>query len=326
MSKFKPMLAPNDQPNLEEINYPILASYKLDGIRCIFKDGELLTRSLKQLQNKQLREKFQPLADFAKEHNLTLDGEIYSPELSFQEISSCVMTQDHNDPKAIKSWDKVCEELEVAKTREEAVNSIQFYCFDCVVDEEFDVAFSHRTLTAMKLLEQFGKLVHIVEQKEVESKDDVDKYFQSALSKGFEGLILKSADGKYKCGRGTLREGLIFKVKPFITFDTTILGVKQGTKVDPNAEKKTNELGRSVTSKKKGDRILVDMISDFFVDYEGHELKVSCSSMTHEDREKYWKIRDELIGKTIEYKGMLIGAKDVPRHPVFVRFREDKDE
>jgi len=26
----------------------------------------------------------------------------------------------------------------------------------------------------------------------------------------------------------------------------------------------------------------------------------------------------------IEYKGMLVGAKDVPRHPVMIRFREDK--
>ena len=68
---------------------------------------------------------------------------------------------------------------------------------------------------------------------------------------------MKSINGRYKCGRGTLREGLIFKVKPFRTFDAKILGVIQATKVDPEAEKKTNELGRSVTSKKKDDRILI---------------------------------------------------------------------
>jgi hypothetical protein len=28
----------------------------------------------------------------------------------------------------------------------------------------------------------------------------------------------------------------------------------------------------------------------------------------------------------IEYKGMLVEAKDVPRHSVFIRYREDKDE
>jgi len=27
----------------------------------------------------------------------------------------------------------------------------------------------------------------------------------------------------------------------------------------------------------------------------------------------------------IEYKGMLVGSKDVPRHPVFERFREDRE-
>ena len=55
MSKFKPMLAPIESVNLDEVNYPIFASYKLDGIRCLFIKGEMLSRSLKQIQNKQLQ-------------------------------------------------------------------------------------------------------------------------------------------------------------------------------------------------------------------------------------------------------------------------------
>ena len=43
-----------------------------------------------------------------------------------------------------------------------------------------------------------------------------------------------------------------------------------------------------------------------------------------EEKEDIWSKRSTYIGKTIEYKGMLIGAKDVPRHPVMIRFREDK--
>jgi len=38
-----------------------------------------------------------------------------------------------------------------------------------------------------------------------------------------------------------------------------------------------------------------------------------------------WEERDIMKGKWIEYKAMMVGAKDVPRHPVMLRFREDKN-
>jgi hypothetical protein len=47
--------------------------------------------------------------------------------------------------------------------------------------------------------------------------------------------------------------------------------------------------------------------------------------MTDEEKEKVWKEKDSYIGKTIEYKAMLVGSKDLPRHPVYIRMRPDKD-
>lgn len=161
--------------------------------------------------------------------------------------------------------------------------------------------------------------------------------------------MLRDPKGKYKFGRGTIKEGLIYKVKPFETFDAKITGVVQSTEVNPNAEKKINELGRSVTSKKKNDRVLIKKASAFWVNYpinceacngqgtnpmECHEckgtglipkpLKVTLA-MTDKEKEEVWNNKESYIGKWIEYKGMLIGSKDVPRHPVMLRFREDKD-
>jgi len=112
-------------------------------------------------------------------------------------------------------------------------------------------------------------------------------------------------------------------VKPFLTFDAKIVGVIQSTEVDPNVEKKINELGRSVTSKKVGDRILINKASAFEVEYEGKKLKVTLA-MTDGEKEEVWVNRDKYIGRMIEYKGMMVGAKDVPRHPVMIRYREDK--
>lgn len=316
MKNFKPQLAPNESVDLDTIKYPILASTKIDGIRGIFYKGEMLSRSLKPIVNKQLREKFKPLIDYSKEHNLILDGEIYSPELTFQEITRYVMTQDFEDKKSIKKHGKVLTIPE----------SLKFYCFDCIVDDNFNQPFMERILYNVKsLIYIYENLIGVVNQKTLESKNDVEKYFEKVLKEGFEGLILRDHNSKYKCGRGTIKEGLIYKVKPFKTFDSEIIGVVQSTEVDPNAEKKTNELGRSVTSKKKGDRILIEKASAFWVKYEGKELKVVLA-MTDEEKEAIWANREAYIGKIIEYKGLCIGMKDVPRHPVMIRFREDKDE
>ena len=342
MMKFKPILAPNDQPNLDDIKYPILASYKLDGIRCIFKNGEMLSRSLKPIVNKQLREKFKPIADYTKQYSLILDGEIYSHELTFQEITRAVMTQDFEDKKSIKklmnnpdvrcvdeNFKKFEKMLESEEEYDNYVNAllsnIKFYMFDGIYNNEPEESYKNRLKHIEKISVKFKNIV-CVEQEEINSKEEIKVLFEVALNDGYEGLILRNPIGKYKFGRCTIREGNLYKVKPFRTFDAQIIEVSQGTKVNPDVPTTTNELGRTVTSKKKADRILVDMTRDFVVKYEGKILNVSTSSLTHDKRKELWKKKDELIGKWIEYKGMLVGAKDVPRHPVFIRFREPKEE
>ena len=132
-------------------------------------------------------------------------------------------------------------------------------------------------------------------------------------------------NGRYKQGRGTVREGLIYKLKPFRTIDAEVIGVVQATQVNEDAEKKTNELGRSVTSKKLGDRHFIEKASAFLVMYHGKELKVTLS-MTDVEKTDVWKNQDKYIGKIVEYKYMAVGMKDdgLPRHPTTIRMRRDR--
>jgi DNA ligase-1 len=307
MKTFKPQLAPNEKVDLSTLSYPLLASTKLDGIRCIFYKGQILSRSLKQIQNKQLRERFEVIRAYTEKWNLILDGEIYSPKLTFQEITHFVMTQDLED--------------------EVLPEDLKFYCFDCIFEERFDSKFTIRLNNAEAECKLFPNEIVFVEHWTVYGEEEVQQVFDKVLLKGYEGLILRDPNGKYKFGRGTIKEGLIYKVKPFVTFDAKITGVEQSTEVNEDAEKKTNELGRSVTSKKIGDRHLIEKASAFWVDYEGKPLKVILA-MTDPEKVAVWANRASLIGKTIEYKGMKIGMKDggVPRHPVYLRMRDDKDK
>ena len=342
---FKPLLAPNKQPNLDELNFPLLASYKLDGIRCIFYKGQILSRSLKPIQNKQLKEKFEPIRAYTEKWDLILDGEIYSPDLTFQEITSFVMTQDFEDKKSIKKFG------EVKKIPEH----LKFYCFDAIDDFNFNKEFIDRSNYMICFTVTWESIFELVGQELIESKTQLESHFEKALKDGYEGLILRNPESRYKCGGATLKENIIYKMKPYRTFDAKIIDVIQATVVNPNAEKKINELGRSVTSKKKDDRILIDKASAFLVKYcnkcngtgkiyhechsqngqlKGYGTYFSCNSckevkpviaMTDEEKEEIWKNKESYIGRCIEYKGMLVGSKDVPRNPTMLRFREDKD-
>ncbi len=320
MKKFKPMLAPNETILAQDITVSeYYKSLKLDGIRCIFIGGEMVSRSLKPIPNKQLHKRFELLKNYSKSTGWILDGEIYDHDISFQDIQSYTRTEDFESEKSVKKYKEVRQIPE----------SLKFHVFDTVPQvgqlHAFDMPFWKRLEYADNVASLYPHIVEMVDQVKCIDPEQVTTKFQDALQLGYEGLMLKNANGAYKCGRGTIKEGLIYKFKPYETFDAKIIDVIQQTEAREGSEKTINELGNSVTSKKLEDRVPVDMASAFLVKYEDQELKVALSSMDHDSRATTWYHRKELIGKCIEYKGMNVGAKDVPRHPVFIRFRPDKD-
>lgn len=296
---FKPMLAPNDSFALDQVKYPIYASYKLDGIRALFIEGKMLSRSLKPIANICIQEMFSILKSYSLDQNTVIDGELYGEGRSFQEITSVVMSKC----KEVPEW-------------------LKFHAFDCI-NLDFPETFSSRLMRLERLGAKFPDLLEILHQQYSLSSGEIELFYEHALDSGYEGLILKSPNGNYKNNRCTLNEGLMYKLKPFLTFDGVIKCIVQATDVDPRAEVKTNELGRSVTSKKQDDRIPVQKAAAFTVGYNGFDLNVTLA-MTDQEKHEVWYRAPQYIGRRIEYKGMLIGSKDVPRHPVFLRFKDEE--
>ncbi len=319
------MLTSNEQPKSEDINFPKLCSTKLDGIRVVFKDDEMLSRSLKQIQSTQLQEKFKHILDIASNNRLYFDGELYAHGRSFQEITKAVMSQDIYSKTSIKRIMKEqdCTEIEAHAWAGKLIDDIKFHVFDCYFPEYPMYTFDRRMQTIEHLLLDNNNTI-IVHQVPVESWADVQGRFKVALDEGYEGLMLKDINSVYKCGRTTLKENTMFKVKPYVTVDMKVTGFVQATEVREGAEKKVNELGRSVTSKKKGDRVLVNMASGVTVDWEGQELIVNLS-LTHEERKEVWENQARYLGKYIEFKYLDVGMKDLPRHPNSIRWRMDKE-
>ena len=299
------MLLPNELPKQGDIKKEMIASYKLDGIRCIIKDGELLSRSLKPIPNLQLQNRFQDLKNLSKKHKVMFDGEIYSHTLTFQKITHYVMTKD------------------LTKKEETLPDDLDYWCFDFIWNENNLQPYIERISNPTAKLFNIANHYKLLDYFSV-PPESINPVFEQALNEGYEGLILRSPLSIYKYGRATFKSGEAYKFKPYETFDAKILEVTQRTKAREGSEKKINELGRSVTSKKKDDRIPIDMASAFKVMFDGNEILVVIARNDIE-KKKIWKNRKSYMGRMIEYKGMMVGAKDVPRHPVFIRFRNDKD-
>lgn len=318
---FRPMKAPNEElvgktayDKVKNLNYPLIGSFKYDGFRCIFYDGQMRTASLKSFNNIYVNNKFQPIIDFIKiqpNSNHLLDGELLAPAIPFNIFSGIFRSDEMLLPE-----------------------DTNFFLFDTVYNDNFDEPFQDRIKRIDTIVNLFPKLITKAKQKILFSPEEVIKFYEEALNwigvyQGEEhfvcdGLILRSPLSRYKKGRGTLKEGLIFKLKPYQTFDAKIIAVEEGTNVDPKAKKKINEMGYSETSKKKADRILGGWAKNFVVMHEGQKLSVSIKD-TKEKKVYIWQHQDEFIGKTVEYKGLMVGVVDLPRHPTQVRMRPDKD-
>ena len=107
------------------------------------------------------------------------------------------------------------------------------------------------------------------------------------LSKGAEGVMVRTPDGPYKEGRATERSGWLVKVKRFVDSEAEVLGSFE--EMHNENEKEENELGRSKRSSKAEGLVPSGRLGGFDVrDLKtGVEFSVG-SGFTAEMKEEYW--------------------------------------
>lgn len=287
LNSIKPMLAATVQ-STEELSYPLLASPKLDGIRALIFEGNLVSRNLKLIPNAYVQKLFRNLPE-------GLDGELVvgkpTSKTCFTDTTSGVMS-------------------------EEGEPNVTFYIFDLVTGHPFHERY--------KILKEFMKSkpknVKLVKQTRVEDKLMLSAYESDVLEEGYEGVMLRSIDGQYKFGRSTNKEGFLLKLKKFEDSEAEIIGAEE--LFHNNNERKKDELGRSKRSTHKENMIPGNVLGAFNVRdiHSGVTFDIG-SGFTEEQREEFWKIRKNLVGKIIRYKFFATGVKVKPRFPVFTGFR-----
>lgn len=272
----------------------LLASYKLDGIRALVHDGQLLSRSLKPIRNSYIRQALST-------HRLNgVDGELIVglPNIptTFNTTTSAVMSEA-GEPEF--TW----------------------YVFDAIFKN--DVPFERR-LKYLEAIEHVHSSIVILPQFKVESMEDLKNLEQGALEMGYEGLIVRDPRSPYKFGRSTLKQGWMLKVKRFKDSEAVIIGMDELQRNGNEAQ--IDNLGLQKRSSHIANLIPGDTLGALIVQdiHDGWRFRIGTGFDTA-FRDEVWQSRTNYIGRVVKYKYLPYGMKDVPRHPVFVGFRDKSD-
>lgn len=310
MSYFKPMKG--DDADLSRLVFPYMVTPKIDGHRCIIKDGVAYTSAMKPFPNEYVQRYFS-----GGQYD-GLDGELVVGSANHPDVfknTSSGVRRAHGEPDFI------------------------FHVFDCWDDEMVDCVTGKRS----GFMEAGGRFDWLVEQAErgmyeqtriqivpmtlVTSMLQLEALEAAYLAEGYEGVMLRHPGSPYKRGRSTVRENFLLKLKRFADAEAEIVGFVEQMKNNNVAT--TNELGRTKRSSAKAGKVGKGTLGALVVralngKYAGVEFEIG-TGLDDTYRRSIWGAQDWYRGKVITFKYQDIGSYEKPRIPVFKGFR-DRDE
>ena len=287
----KPMLASKcERPDL--LPFPVLATPKLDGIRCLKVGGKALTRSFKPISNRFAREWI--------EANLPdgVDGELMLRGGTFSETTSAIGRRD-GQPDFV------------------------FHIFD-FVDESTGTPYVER-MSRLAALPESPRVVKVLPQM-LCNLGELILFEEECLAAGYEGVMVRTPDSPYKCGRSTEREAWLLKIKRFEDAEAVVLSTYEG--MTNQNEAGTDAFGRTKRSMSQAGMIGRGELGGFIVRHlsTGVEFRLGYNHVVGGiDRITLWMRRETLIGRVVKFSHQPSGAKEAPRFPKFLGFREAWD-
>ncbi len=292
---MRPLLACNAPENLNTLPYPLISSPKLDGIRCLIKDGIAYSRTLKPIRNNYIQ------SLIGRSEFNGLDGELIVGDPTAPDcmrVTNSGVMSFHGEP------------------------DFKFYVFD--IWDRPGIQY-HEALSDL-INRPFSHYVKNLDQVWCHKTADVEQFEQFVVTAGYEGLILRRPNGLYKYGRSTLKEGYLLKLKRFTQDEAVVIGYEPWQRNENDPE--INALGYTQRSHAKDGKVSLPMLGAFIVKGMFQDILTTFNigtGFTIGERALLWEKRNELIGRTVTYKYFPSGSKDCPRHPVFVSFRDPSD-
>jgi DNA ligase 1 len=284
MSNFKPLLS--GKADLTQIKYPVLATPKLDGIRCVIHEGEAKSRNLKPIPNVHIRKTLAGL--------ISLDGELMVNG-DFNVVQGDVM-------------------------RESGTPDFTYNVFDEFTNPDHPYSARIGALRTTPLPSEIKIISPLLINNETELLQQLDTY----LDQGYEGLMFRAPDGKYKFGRSTVNEGILLKVKKFLDDEAELIGITE--KMTNHNPKVKDKLGRSQRSSHKANKTPAGTAGSLTVRWQGHEFKIGFGPGFNDVvKKELWDNRNTHINKMVTFSYQELSAKGIPRFGKLIGFRHKDD-
>lgn len=293
------LLAPREVPGSydkywEKLVYPLFASPKLDGFRAMpDENGVVRSRTWKPLASEQVQAEFNMLP--------FVDGELIAGDPTAPNVFN--VTSSH-----VRSRDKP--------------GDISYHLFDYAPPYLRDEPFFRRLEALKEAAEEFDALT-VIEQEIVRNKEDLLAFEDRCIEQGYEGVMLKTAEGRYKEGRATINEGIIYKLKRFDQDEGRIVGFIE--RMVNNNEQTRDEQGYAARSSSKEGKVGANTLGKFLVDFNGEIIDVAPGILTHDDLQEIWDNQDFYEGRLLSFRHFAYGVKDAPRHARAVGIRNEDD-
>lgn len=293
----KPMLA-GKCTDPSKLIYPVLATPKLDGIRCLVIGGKAVSRAFKPIPNDYIRGMIESTVN-----SMQLDGEIMIPDREFNDLSGDV------------------------RRKEGRHTNFYYAVFDYVDARMGWHRYKDRMLALGALmLPAFCKKILPVE---ILDEQMLALYEQKQLALGYEGVMIRAVDGPYKCGRSSEKEGYLLKLKQFADDEAVIVSSEEEMENQNVAER--DAFGRTKRASNQENLVPKGTLGKLIC--ENKKLWPESfgigTGFTADMRKVFWEERNRLVGLTVKFKHQpppVGGEKlDRPRIPVFLGFREKWD-
>lgn len=250
------MLAHDYHKRGKDIVFPCFVQPKLDGTRCVAvpKKG-LFSRNKKTYPHlEHIRQELDRLPS-----SIILDGELYSDELTFQEIVGIVKSE------TLKPKD------------EENQKKIRLHVYDIVCDLPYEERWRNLTLLFRRLKPE--NMVLVTTERcgsEAEMKEKHAEY----ISQGFEGIMLRNAKGGY---RG-VRSVELQKYKEFLDGEYTVVDYQEGQGLEEGCVLWVceTEAGQRFSCRPRGSREERQQLFEDGASYVGKRLTVRYQEETND--------------------------------------------
>lgn len=200
-----PMLAKDFNKDGKHVVFPCFAQRKLDGVRCVAIPGRgLFSRNGKAFPHLEHIRTDLPT-------DLILDGELYSDELSFQEIVGLVKKE-------------TLRPADLAK-----MAKIHLCVYDCILADKSAPYTARKDILTDMFAKKTYKSLRLLPTAECGGLEDVKRLHAEYVAEGYEGLILRNAKGVYKVKH---RSNDLQKYKEFFDAEYPIVGFREGDGVE----------------------------------------------------------------------------------------------